>query len=521
MAGGYTYPGVYVREIPSEVRTIAGVSTSATAFVDFFPRGPMNRAVRITSPGDFVRRFGGLHPDSEASYAIAQFFLNGGSLAWVVRVAGGTPLASACELLGGSPAEPTLRVTAAEEGVWGDDLQVAVTAVGPSRFNLLVREVRREGGRVVSVERDETFLNLSMSTLDARYAPEVVAQGSALVRVENLGIGEMPVVALPDQRGRVPDSAWTDLEGGGDGTRPGPTEIIGDDVAKTGLHALDRIAPEIFNLLVLPAAAAMDPTPMGAVLSAATAFCEARRAFLIVDVPEEVDTEEKMRGFMRDQDGLRHPNAAIYFPRLLVPDPLRGGRLRNTAASGTLAGLFARTDATRGGPWKSPAGTEAKLRNADLSLRLTDAETGALNPSGINVLRNLPVFGNVCWGARTMFGADQQASEWKYVAVRRTALFIQESLFQGLKWVVFEPNDERLWAQIRLNVTAFMHDLFRQAAFQGTSPDEAYLVKCDGETTTQTDIDRGIVNVVVGFRPLKPAEFVVLNIQQLAGQSGS
>lgn len=521
MAGAFTYPGVYVKEIPSEVRTIAGVSTSSTAFVDFFPRGPMNRAVRVTSPGDFARRFGGLHAESEASYAIAQFFLNGGSLAWVVRVAGGTPLAASRELLGGSPAEPTLEVRAAEEGAWGDELQVAVTAAGPQRFNLLVREVRREAGRVVAVERDEAFLNLSMSALDARYAPDVVAEGSALVRLSNVGLGEMPVVATPDPRGRLPESAWQDLSGGSDGTRPGPEQIIGDDVAKTGLHALDRIAPEVFNLLALPAAAAMEEAAMGAVISAATAFCEARRAFLLVDVPEEVDSEEAMRGFMGAQDGLRHPNAAIYFPRLLVPDPLRGNRLRNTAASGTMAGLYARTDATRGGPWKSPAGTEAKLRNADLAVRLTDAENGALNPVGINVLRNFPVFGNVCWGARTLFGADQQANEWKYVAVRRTALFIEESLFQGLKWVVFEPNDERLWAQIRLNVTAFMHDLFRQGAFQGTGPDEAYLVKCDGETTTQTDIDRGIVNVVVGFRPLKPAEFVVLKIQQLAGQSGT
>lgn len=521
MAVGLTYPGVYVREIPSEVRTIAGVSTSSTAFVDFFPRGPMNRAVRVTSPGDFARRFGGLHPDSEASYAIQQFFLNGGSLAWVVRVAGGTPRVSSCELSGGSPAEPTLRVSAAEEGIWGDDLQVAVTAAGPARFNLLVREVKREGDRVVSIERDEAFLNLSMSTLDARYAPDVVAETSALIRVASVGLGAMPVPAPTDARGRVPDANWTNLEDGVDGTLPGPDQIIGDDVAKTGLHALDRIAPEVFNLLVLPGVAAMEAAPMGAVLSAATAFCEARRAFFIMDVPEDVNSEEKMRDFMRDQDRLRHPNASVYFPRLRVSDPLRAGRLRDMAASGTLAGLYARTDATRGGPWKSPAGTEAKLRNADLAVQLTDAETGALNTAGINVLRNFPVFGNVSWGARTLFGADQQASEWKYVAVRRTALYIEESLFQGLKWVVFEPNDERLWAQIRLNVTAFMHDLFRQSAFQGTSPDEAYLVKCDAETTTQTDIDRGIVNLVVGFRPLKPAEFVVLKIQQLAGQSGT
>jgi phage tail sheath protein FI len=520
MAGSYTYPGVYVKEIPSEVRTIAAVSTSSTAFVDFFARGPMNRAVRITSFGDFARRFGGLHPDSEASYAIQQYFLNGGSTAWVVRVAGGTPLPAGRDLLGGSPADITLRAEAAEEGIWGDNLQVAVVAApAPDRFNLFVREVQREAGQVRAVLRDEAHLNLSMSTLDARYAPDVLRDASALLRLSDEGLGQLPVASAPTPRGGVPDAAWQDLTGGNNGTPPQPPQVIGDDIAKTGLYALDRIAPEIFNILCLPGAAAMGDAAMAQTYAAATTFVEQRRAFLLIDIPAGVDSEERMRAHMTAQDNLRHKNAAIYFPRLLIPDPLREGRARNVAPSGTLAGLYARTDATRGGPWKSPAGTEAQLRNADLAVRLTDAENGALNPSGINVLRNFPVFGNVAWGARTLFGADQQASEWKYTAVRRTALFIEESLYQGLKWVVFEPNDERLWSQIRLNVTGFMHGLFRQGAFQGTTPREAYLVKCDAETTTQGDIDRGIVNIVVGFKPLKPAEFVVLQIQQLAGQT--
>ena len=131
------------------------------------------------------------------------------------------------------------------------------------------------------------------------------------------------------------------------------------------------------------------------------------------------------------------------------------------------------------------------------------------------MIRNLPVYGTVCWGARTLFGADAQTSEWKYVPIRRTAMYIEESLVQGLRWVVFEPNDAPLWAQIRLNVGAFMQSMFRNGAFQGRTPREAYLVKCDSETTTQADIDRGIVNILVGFAPLKPAEFVVIQLQQL------
>jgi uncharacterized protein len=149
---------------------------------------------------------------------------------------------------------------------------------------------------------------------------------------------------------------------------------------------------------------------------------------------------------------------------------------------------------------------------------LTDDENGTLNPLGVNCLRTFPLAGSVVWGARTTRGADVLADEYKYVPVRRTALFIEESLYRGLKWVVFEPNDEPLWAQIRLNVGVFMNDLFRQGAFQGLMPRDAYLVKCDSETTTQSDIDKGIVNVIVGFAPLKPAEFVIIKIRQLAGQ---
>jgi phage tail sheath protein FI len=153
-----------------------------------------------------------------------------------------------------------------------------------------------------------------------------------------------------------------------------------------------------------------------------------------------------------------------------------------------------------------------------LKLVLTDADNGQLNQLGINCLRSFPAAGRVVWGARTLRGADQLADEYKYIPVRRTALFIEESLFRGLQWVVFEPNDEPLWAQIRLNAGAFMQTMFRQGAFQGQSPRDAYFVKCDKETTTQNDINLGVVNVLVGFAPLKPAEFVIISIQQMAGQ---
>jgi phage tail sheath protein FI len=303
---------------------------------------------------------------------------------------------------------------------------------------------------------------------------------------------------------------------GADGNRPGATELQGSRSAKTGLYALEDA--DLFNILCIPRAAELGATDLTAVVSDAQSYCEERRAFMIVDLPEAIDNMEEARDWLDQNAGLRHRNAAAYFPRPRIPDPLNSFRLKNVGASGTVAGLYARTDAARG-VWKSPAGIEGGLRNApDLAYKLTDAENGQLNPLGLNCLRNFDIHGNVCWGARTLMGADQQASDWKYLPVRRVALFIEESLYRGTQWVVFEPNDEPLWAQIRLNVGAFMNGLFRQGAFQGSTPREAYLVKCDKETTTQADINRGVVNILVGFAPLKPAEFVIIQIQQLAGQ---
>ena len=184
-----------------------------------------------------------------------------------------------------------------------------------------------------------------------------------------------------------------------------------------------------------------------------------------------------------------------------------------------MAGIYARTDSARG-VWKAPAGTEAGVRGVTgLAVVLRDPENGVLNPLAVNCIRKFPTTGIVVWGSRTLDGADARASEWKYVPVRRTALYIEESLVRGTQWAVFEPNGEPLWAQLRLNVGAFMNHLFRQGAFQGQTPRDAFFVKCDRETTTQSDILNGIANVWVGFAPLKPAEFVVIKIALKVGQA--
>jgi phage tail sheath protein FI len=299
---------------------------------------------------------------------------------------------------------------------------------------------------------------------------------------------------------------------GDDGFLPGDAEIEGREGDKSGFHALLDV--DQFNILCLPSVT----TP--AVYASAIAFCERQRAFCIVDTPGSVDDFEEAVAWIESAGALKHSNAAAYWPRVRAGDPLATHGVREFPPSGAVTGVYARTDAARG-VWKAPAGAEATVRGIEgLAHVLTDSQCAFINSKGLNGLRILPSCGPVVSGARTLNGDDQRASPWKYVPVRRLALHIEESLYQGTQWVVFEPNDEPLWAQIRLNVGAFMHDLFRQGAFQGASAREAYLVKCDAETTTRNDIDRGVVNIVVGFAPLTPAEFVVLTITQLAGQVG-
>ncbi|WP_448612072.1 phage tail sheath family protein [Geodermatophilus sp. URMC 60] len=682
-----TYPGVYIEEIPSGVRTITGVATSVAAFVGYFNRGPLDTPVQLFNIGDFERECGGLARDDETGYGIRQFFNNGGSHAYVVRVASPSlevpevpevpegsevpevpaavlvPPAAAEATLGADvegAATPMLRAFAGRQvrgrsvedpGVWGNEIRITVDyvtrdPVDSALFNMSTSEVASQDGRRV-VLRTESFLNCSTDPASSDYVIDKVNAGSRIVQlapvvpppeallrpaqtgttgipipvndsasfsgdsklsVTSGGQDDMQEVTLTDlttdtkfddnptlirralERGiraagvaasdpylsgatvtlqsrtfRIVAGGFdrADLEGqpvltfadagggnvatdlgllGGDvvtnvqeyrlgfsaagyqtggvagtsGALPDAAALLGSFDEKTGMHALRDV--DLFNILVLPGAVAphvVDQAP--AVYAEALAFCEAERAFLIVDPPADRNEVQEVNDWV-DDAGIRHRNAAVYFPRVQVPDPLNDNRLRSIGPSGTMAGVYARTDGERG-VWKAPAGLDAVLRNVGgLDVPLTDDENGVLNPKAVNALRQFPIHGRVAWGARTLQGADVQASEWKYIPVRRLTLFLEETLLRGLQWAVFEPNDDSLHAQIRLNVGAFMHNLFRQGAFQGSSPRDAYFVKCDAETTTQNDVDLGIVNVVVGFAPLKPAEFVIIKIQQMAGQ---
>jgi len=514
-----SYPGVYIQEIPSGVRAISGVSTSNTAFIGYFTRGPMNEAIRISSPADFDRTFGGLDSSSETSYQVKQYFLNGGSTAFVVRVISGVADRASLTLQGGSPLQDTLVINAASEGEWGRALRMAITAI-PSddeKFNLTVREVVNNNG-YLQVLAEESFLDLSMDISSPHFVEKIINNVSTLIEACVIGTGVLPLTSPVNSDGSIPDDAFKPLTGGSNGSKPDALAFEGSTSAKTGLYALDRISPGEFNILCIPDATELT-TGYCAIISKAVAYCQAKRAFLIIDIPRSVAACADMLSWMRATgDQLCSKNAAVYFPRVDIADPLKDNKPRNIAASGTIAGIYARIDAARG-VWKAPAGNEAVLRGVSVTTKLTDAENGQLNPLAVNAIRSFPVYGDVCWGSRTLEGADALASEWKYIPVRRTALYIEESLYQGLQWAVFEPNEETLWAQIRSSVDAFMQSLFRQGAFQGASPRDAYFVKCDSATTTRNDINSGTVNVLVGFAPLKPAEFIVITIRLTAGQT--
>jgi len=332
-----------------------------------------------------------------------------------------------------------------------------------------------------------------------------VALGLAGDAQENVGQYRLGTNVLGKQKDAVT---------GQDGSPPGATELL------AALVQFDRV--DLINLLCIPDTDRLPDDQAAVVATAATQYAGKRRAFYLLDPPNASTARDEVSEIEAWLDGngtLRDKNVAVYFPRVVIPDPLNDFRPRALPASGTIAGLYARIDAERG-VWKAPAGLEATLRGVQqLEATLTDAENGILNPVAINALRSFRSAGNVCWGARTLVGSDQLASEWKYVPVRRLALFLEESLYRGTQFAVFEPNDEPLYAQIRLNLGAFMQTLFLQGAFQGRTPREAYLVKCDRETTTQSDVDRGILNIVVGFAPLKPAEFVIIKIRQLVGEA--
>jgi phage tail sheath protein FI len=294
------------------------------------------------------------------------------------------------------------------------------------------------------------------------------------------------------------------------------------DAFKAAVTALDDRDP-FFNLLCLPDIVrpkASDPRAahhpnVAAVYAEGARVCANKFAFLIVDPPPDVVDVGSAEAWKSTRMGFASSHAGAWFPNIRVDNPLAPGAIIAHPPSGAVAGVIARTDA-RVGVWQAPAGTEATIAGAyGPAAELSDKEQGILNPLGLNVIRKFPIYQTVGFGSRTVDGSNALASEWKYIPVRRTANHILRSLSEALRWAVHKGNGEDLWTQLRVSCTGFMQGLYRQGAFKGTSPREAYFVACDASTTTNADMDLGVVNIVIGFSPLKPAEFVVITLRQI------
>jgi phage tail sheath protein FI len=526
-----TFPGIYIEELPSNAHSVTAAPTSVTVFIGYthpFKTNPdnWNKAVEIFSYLEYEKEFGGMYTsgaiESHVAYAVNQFFLNGGSTAWVVGL---RP-----SYFDTSTDPPTNEgFVGAAMAVVGGANGITFTAKEP--IDVIPMSVTIDNLQTTTVNNDtadisisygsraETFRKVTTDPNSAKFIQKVFDSSSQLVAVSPTNTGTNvygnPLVAVNQQAFGYPNPPYT-VAGY---PKAAWTTFNAADFAPVFQEdsSLDKVS--IFNLMVIPGVAD------NGIWSEAAAFCERKRAFLIMDPPtlDSADGDGGLPLIADDMLGSTIPksaNSALYFPYLKSSDPLTSN-IAHLPPSGFVAGIFARTDVNRG-VWKAPAGLETVINNTVgvvESGRMTDARQGTLNPIGVNCIRDFPGIGSVVFGARTSVAANPSFEQWRYVPVRRMALFIEQSLYNSLGWAVFEPNDEPLWIALRTTVENFMLGLFNQGAFQGSKPSQAFQVKCDGTTTTQTDIDNGIVNIIVAFAPLKPAEFVIIKIAQLAGQT--
>lgn len=508
-----TYPGIYIEELPSSSRTITAASTSIAVFIGYthpFKTKLANfkKAVQIFNFTDYENEFGGLYRSGLVSANVAdavnQFFLNGGSVAYVVGLP--STLTPPTQTIGGinfTPRELTDQIL----------MKVTISNLKSGGVPVVPPATSGDTADVVITygSRSETYRGVSINASSDDYVEKRI--GTVAKPVSSLVTVSAPVGGV-----------YTSFTAASAITLPPPIggAIPFNSSDFTNVFRLDSELDKvpIFNILVIPGVAD------NGVWSAALAFCEKKQAFVILDPPEQAiaapDSSIIPSAWIADLMDAAVPksqNGAIYFPYLKSNDPLTGNPIE-LPPSGFVAGIYARTDLNRG-VWKAPAGLETTVSNTTgvvESGRMTDQRQGTLNPKGINCLRSFPGIGTVVYGARTLVSENTALQQWKYVPVRRMTLFIEQTLYRNLGWVVFEPNDEPLWAAIRLSIQGFMLSLFSQGAFQGATPSQAFQVKCDKSTTSQTDINNGIVNIVVAFAPLKPAEFVIIKIAQLAGQ---
>lgn len=537
-----TYPGIYIQELPSSAHTITAAPTSIAVFVGYthpFKTPPANYGVPVEIFGfnDYEAQFGGFFlsdaVDSNVARAVNDFFLNGGAQAYVVSTNSTSLNYSASDGSNQTAGSNLGSVTAASVNMASDiqftalePTDIPATATTPGTvMTIVISNVQQTNAAGDTADitisygnRSETYRKVLISVIDPNGMNNRINGISTLVTVAP-SPGPNYAASYP------PGTTQATLS-----TTPPPSTVgVFNGRDFTAVFAtngsLDKLP--IFNLMAAPGIV------NNSVLSEAVAFCERKLAFLIMDPPRKDQADPGtfwIGDFIQAGDGEgggagnvapKSSNGALYFPYLSTTDPLSGAAIQNPP-SGYVAGIYSRTDVNRG-VWKAPAGLETTLLDTTGVVTtglMTESRQGTLNPIGVNCLRTFPT-GTVVFGARTLVGQDTNTAfaQWKYVPVRRMALFIEQTLYQNLKWVIFEPNDEPLWTSIRTSIDGFMLTQFSQGAFQGSTPSQAFQVICDSTTTTQADIDNGIVNIIVAFAPLKPAEFVIIKIAQLAGQA--
>jgi len=520
----YQAPGVYVEEVPGGSRPIEGVGTSVAAFVGFAEKGPLDRPVRVTNWTQYTNTYGGFIKNGYMPLSVYGFFANGGGNAWIVRIGGDVVTQDAVIALPGRASTPidSLRVTSRLPGVEGNGVQIEVTdetpatppAGGEAPAGDAAAEDRRFRIRVSAPSRqDEVFENLTLRRGDARNAVDVINNtetGSKLIMLEDLAPRG---VNLPD---RIPASSTYSLTGGSEQVQAlVPADFQGSVAARRGVEGLEAL--DDVTMVVVPDImkayqdGLLDMDGVIALQKSILAHCarmEDRVA--ILDTPPDMDPTEaddwKMKtANLFSEDGY----GALYYPWIKVDDPATRSTIF-VPPSGHIAGVWSRSDDRRG-VHKAPANEEL-LGALDLATHLTQAELGTLNVHSINCIRAFPGRGIRVWGARSL---AESSSEWRYINVRRLFNFLKESIDLGTQWVVFEPNDDGLWARVRRDITAFLTRIWGTGALFGVTAEEAFYVKCDRETNPPEIIDAGMMVCEIGLAPVKPAEFVIFHIRQI------
>ncbi|MDP9388655.1 MAG: phage tail sheath subtilisin-like domain-containing protein [Actinomycetota bacterium] len=504
----YLSPGVYMEEVSSGSRPIEGVGTAVAGFVGFAEQGPANEPVLVTNWTQFTQTFGDFVEGSFLAHSVYGYFLNGGGAAYVVRIgANGDGTADSAPPRAELPAataggKPAFAVAAREPGPAGADLTVEVEdASDPSDDNFKL--VVRRGGRV-----EETFDNVS-----AKRGPNFVAtkvkSDSRLIQVDEV---KGAVLAAPRKgQVRLAGVALATTES------VAPDDYVGNSADRTGfagLEAVDEVtmlcAPD---LMAAHVGGALGMEGVKAVQLAMIAHCELMAdRVAILDAPFGMKAQQ-VKEWRVDTAGYDSKYAALYYPWIKVMDP-RLGQAVFVPPSGHISGIWARSDDTRG-VHKAPANEVIRGAIAP-ELQITKGEQDQLNPLAVNCLRTMPAAGLRVWGARTL----SSDPEWRYLNVRRLFNYVEESILQGTNWVVFEPNDPKLWDSVTRTVTMFLRRVWRDGALFGRTQAEAFFVKCDEENNPPENRDAGILTVEIGLAPVKPAEFVVFRISQFSGGAG-